>query len=78
MMILGFCGLGFMAYRRKQNESALATAVIRSEHRIRKAAAGRLFFCTGIAPIAPAGASTGRKIKNPNAPTMTRAKERSF
>jgi hypothetical protein len=23
MMILGFCGLGFMAYRRKQNESAL-------------------------------------------------------
>ncbi|MDA9522939.1 hypothetical protein XI06_22325 [Bradyrhizobium sp. CCBAU 11434] len=26
MMILGFCGLGFMAYRRKQNGSALAAA----------------------------------------------------
>jgi hypothetical protein len=26
MMILGFCGLGFMAYRRKQNGSALQTA----------------------------------------------------
>ncbi len=26
MMILGFCGLGFMAYRRKQNGSAFAAA----------------------------------------------------
>jgi hypothetical protein len=26
MMILGFCGLGFMAHRRKQNESALSVA----------------------------------------------------
>jgi hypothetical protein len=26
MMILGFCGLGFMAHRRKQNESALRVA----------------------------------------------------
>jgi hypothetical protein len=26
MMILGFCGLGFMAYRRKQNGSALSVA----------------------------------------------------
>ncbi len=26
MMVLGFCGLGFMAYRRKQNGSALAAA----------------------------------------------------
>jgi PEP-CTERM motif len=26
MMILGFCGLGFMAYRRKQNGSALSAA----------------------------------------------------
>ena len=25
-MILGFCGLGFMAYRRKQNGSALSVA----------------------------------------------------
>jgi hypothetical protein len=26
MMILGFCGLGFMAYRRKQNRFALRVA----------------------------------------------------
>jgi hypothetical protein len=26
MMILGFCGLGFMAYRRKQNGAALSVA----------------------------------------------------
>jgi hypothetical protein len=26
MMILGFCGVGFMAYRRKQNGSALTVA----------------------------------------------------
>jgi hypothetical protein len=26
MMILGFCGLGFMAYRRKQNGTALSVA----------------------------------------------------
>jgi hypothetical protein len=26
MMILGFCGLGFMAYRRKQSESAFSVA----------------------------------------------------
>jgi hypothetical protein len=26
MMLLGFCGLGFMAYRRKQNGSALSVA----------------------------------------------------
>jgi hypothetical protein len=26
MMILGFCGLGFMAFRRKQNRSALTVA----------------------------------------------------
>jgi hypothetical protein len=38
MMILGFCGVGFMAYRRKQNGSALSVAYI-------KAAFGRLFLC---------------------------------
>jgi PEP-CTERM motif len=26
LMILGFCGLGFMAYRRKQNGPALSVA----------------------------------------------------
>jgi hypothetical protein len=30
MMILGFCGIGFMAYHRKQNGTALSVALISS------------------------------------------------
>jgi hypothetical protein len=56
MMILGFCGLGFMAYRRKQNGAALSVAYFFCVDPISKAAlTGAAFVCWSRPTKTPSG-----------------------
>ena len=54
MMILGFAGVGFMAYRRKRNENALTAPDLTRENNSKAALyPGRLFLSASLSPTLP-------------------------
>jgi hypothetical protein len=73
MMILGFCGLGFMAYRRKQNGPALRIALSTAQSRISDRL--RAVFLLGICETVhiPVASTQARRYQTlPHAPEMPR------